>query len=405
MIRTWSTWLAIVLLAPVRCRPGLAWRLEVGCDINGFFVELLGVLGALDALVPGGVVLRGLRCSERELAKLFPEEAAALTRATSRADDDASVPEIVHGRCGEGITHEKLPVYVYGQARPRAARLMVERARGSGDAEVYSCAARARRVIVPTQWNADQFGHNAVVAAEAVDANLFSPAAAEADASARQAIDALIGHKTTFRVLSIFKWERRKAPDVLIDGFFQAFPDNTELVLHAYRPSWERGDKNLQRVAEAMRPPGATARLTWLGGVQLSRRELRALYASADCFALPTRGEGWGLPVHEALAMQLPVVVTGIAGPLEITGGVNGTAWLIDAGGRGIDGLARPRAEDLAAALREIREDPVGALKRAAAGRERVARLFSPAAVARHFVEALGVGFFRDGAADDGGEL
>ena len=205
MIRTWSTWLAIVLLAPVRSRPGLAWRLEVGCDINGFFVELLGVLDALDALVPGGVVVRGLRCDERELAKLFPAEAALLTRATSRDDDDASVPEIVHGRCGEGITHERLPVYVYGQARPRAARLMVERERGSGDAEVYSCAARAGRVIVPTQWNAEQFGDNAVVAPEAVDPALFSPAAAEADASARQAIDALIGPKTTFRVLSIFK--------------------------------------------------------------------------------------------------------------------------------------------------------------------------------------------------------
>ena len=61
---------------------------------------------------PGGVVVRGLRCDERELAKLFPAEAALLTRATSRDDDDASVPEIVHGRCGEGITHERLPVYV-----------------------------------------------------------------------------------------------------------------------------------------------------------------------------------------------------------------------------------------------------------------------------------------------------
>ena len=79
---------------------------------------------------------------------------------------------------------------------------------------------------------------------------------------------------------------------MLIDGFFQAFPDDAELVLHAYRPSWERGDKNLQRVAKAMRPVRAKSRLTWLGGVQLSRRELRALYASVDCFALPTRGEG-----------------------------------------------------------------------------------------------------------------
>ena len=390
-----STWLLLCLLAArASGRPGFAWRLEVGCDINGFFVELLGLLPALETIIPGGVVVRGLRCDERELAKLFPGEAAAVARATLR-DDDPSVPEIVHGRCGEGVSHAQLPVYVYGQARPRAARLMVERARGAGDAETYSCAARAAVVVAPTLWNAEQFGDHAVVAPEAVDPALFSPAAAARDDDARASIEALLGPKRkTFRVLSIFKWERRKAPDVLVDGFFRAFQDESaELVIHAYRPSWERGEKDLRRVAERMRPAGNKARLAWLGGVELSRRELRALYAAVDCFALPTRGEGWGLPVHEALAMALPTVVTGVAGPLDITGG-NGTAWLLDPGGRGADGLARPRPEDLATALREIRDDPAEALKRAAAGRERVARLFAPSVVARRFVEALGEGFF-----------
>ena len=90
--------------------------------------------------------------------------------------------------------------------------------------------------------------------------------------------------------------------------------------------------------------------------------------------------------------------MTGVAGPLDITGG-NGTAWLIDDGGRGADGLARPRPEDLAWALRAIRDDPAEARKRAAAGRERVARLFHPRVVAKQFLDALGEGFFlrRDG--------
>ena len=392
-----STWLLCCLLATrASSGPGLAWRLEVGCDINGFFVELLGLLPALETIIPGGVVVRGLRCDDRELAKLFPEEAAALVRATSQKDDP-SVPEIVHGRCGEGATHERLPAYVYGQLRPRAARLMVERTRGAGDAEVYSCAARAGVVVAPTEWNAEQFGDHAVVAPEAVNPILFSRAAAGRDDDARNNITALLGPKQSFRVLSIFKWERRKAPDVLVDGFFSAFhDDDAELVIHAYRPSWERGDRDLRRVAEARRPADNKARITWLGGVQLTRRELRALYASADCFALPTRGEGWGLPVHEALAMALPTIVTGVAGPRDITGG-NGTAWLLDPGDRGSDGLAQPRPEDLAAALREIRDDPAEALKRAAAGRERVALLFAPSVVARQLVDALGEGFFLRG--------
>ena len=33
-----------------------------------------------------------------------------------------------------------------------------------------------------------------------------------------------------------------------------------------------------------------------------------------DAFVLPTRGEGWGRPVMEAMAMGLPVIVTNFSG-------------------------------------------------------------------------------------------
>jgi glycosyltransferase involved in cell wall biosynthesis len=41
------------------------------------------------------------------------------------------------------------------------------------------------------------------------------------------------------------------------------------------------------------------------------------LYRAADCFVLPTRGEGWNLPALEALACGVPVITTAWSAHLD----------------------------------------------------------------------------------------
>ena len=45
---------------------------------------------------------------------------------------------------------------------------------------------------------------------------------------------------------------------------------------------------------------------------------LPAFYTGGHCFVLPTRGEGWGLPIFEALACGVPVITTAYGAPNEI---------------------------------------------------------------------------------------
>ncbi len=53
----------------------------------------------------------------------------------------------------------------------------------------------------------------------------------------------------------------------------------------------------------------------------LSAEEMPGLYAACDCLVHPYRGEGFGLPIAEAMACGLPVVVTGYGAALDYCDG------------------------------------------------------------------------------------
>jgi glycosyltransferase involved in cell wall biosynthesis len=56
---------------------------------------------------------------------------------------------------------------------------------------------------------------------------------------------------------------------------------------------------------------------------QYSRDDVMLMYDAADAFVLSTKGEGWGLPIAEAMSMALPVIVTDAPGPRAYTNSQN----------------------------------------------------------------------------------
>jgi len=130
-------------------------------------------------------------------------------------------------------------------------------------------------------------------------------------------------NRNRFHFLSVFKWERRKGWDVLLQAYWTAFQkdDDVVLVLRTYVPSFTAHiDPNITQHIEDFAQlhfhmsHTQLAPVVWSGDV-ITRADVRDLLAAVDAFVLPTRGEGWGLPIAEAMAMQLPTLVTNYSGP------------------------------------------------------------------------------------------
>ncbi len=155
-------------------------------------------------------------------------------------------------------------------------------------------------------------------------------------------------------VLAVGTLEPRKGIDTLLAAL--ALPDAPELpVVLAGQPGWGRVD------------PAALARQCGLdpGRVQVLGRisdpELAVVLRHAAVLAAPSRAEGFGLPVLEAMAAGVPVVHSDAPALVEVAGGA---------------GVTVPRDDPaaLAAALRAVLSDSGPAARMIVAGLRRAQR-------------------------------
>jgi glycosyltransferase involved in cell wall biosynthesis len=106
--------------------------------------------------------------------------------------------------------------------------------------------------------------------------------------------------------------EPRKDPLTAVEGFALLGSDELRLVFAGP----DRGDGAAARQAAARQ--GLEQRVEFKGHV--CGEELAALYRGAACLVFPSRDEGFGLPLLEAMASGIPVVATRAGALPEIAG-------------------------------------------------------------------------------------
>jgi glycosyltransferase involved in cell wall biosynthesis len=112
-----------------------------------------------------------------------------------------------------------------------------------------------------------------------------------------------------FVFLAVFEWGERKAPGLLLSAFNRAFRCNEPVVLVCKTINKNR-NLDVRREIESLRLTSSGGRIVFLHNREIPYHELGALYRSADCFVSPGHGEGWNMPLMEAMACGLPAIAT-----------------------------------------------------------------------------------------------
>jgi len=112
-----------------------------------------------------------------------------------------------------------------------------------------------------------------------------------------------------FTFLSIFEWGERKAPEILIRAFNQTFRREEPVVLICKYINYD-GEVNVEEQIRKMDLDPNGGNIIFSLNQNVPYYQLPQLYRSSDCFVMPTRGEGWGMPILEAMACGIPVIAT-----------------------------------------------------------------------------------------------
>jgi glycosyltransferase involved in cell wall biosynthesis len=172
-------------------------------------------------------------------------------------------------------------------------------------------------IVTPSRWSRDGLvlagadPERITVIPHGVDCSTFRPSSTEERVLWRRA-NGVPSDSLTF--LNVGAMTGNKGVQDLARAFAiiaQLLP-NAHLVLKGNDALYDSG-RRLERLLDTFLDDASRQRvlprLTYIGG-RLTNREMQAVFGAADVYVSPYRAEGFNLPVLEAIACGLPVVVT-----------------------------------------------------------------------------------------------
>ncbi|EAW40383.1 putative Glycosyltransferase [marine gamma proteobacterium HTCC2080] len=151
----------------------------------------------------------------------------------------------------------------------------------------------------------------------------------------------------------------RKGVDVLLEAYGQAFTgdDDVSLLIKTFPNPHNR----VHELLASAQGQHSNYPHVVIVEKDLSPEQLKALMTVGDALVAPSRGEGYGLPLAEAMLMDIPVITTAYGGQMDFCS--DETAWCVDFDFATADThfalpgsvWAEPRMESLRAQLLAVR--------------------------------------------------
>ncbi|GAB5354285.1 hypothetical protein AAMO2058_000106000 [Amorphochlora amoebiformis] len=401
----------------------ISWRTECGC--TGIALEAMNLVYPL---WKAGVKIWLNKCDKGCDYKLTPDLQSMLEDMdkTRPASEDNSFGYQRHRKKKHIYDIVVLHIAYAGICSTKDlnddARYVISRSMYEADtiesSEVERCNSdRINEVWVPSDFNVDTFASAGVdrrklfQVGEGIDMyDTWNPAkipeTQEHSAKVLKALGLEPTAKKGWNLMSLYKFERRKNWKGLLLAFLSEFSKKDDICFFLKtHEGWEGNPEEwiksyLKSLAKKGAIDSADLPCIYLIDTMIDSEILPAVFKEMNGFVLPSHAEGWGLPAMEAMAMELPVVITDWGGVTQFSSGytnrssakdpygrfIGGYAIRIDRmekafAGKGSGNWAVPSVTHLRSIMRHMYENQAAAKESGKLGRQKVLR-FDRSAVA-----------------------
>ena len=125
--------------------------------------------------------------------------------------------------------------------------------------------------------------------------------------------------KDVFKFYSIFQWNERKGWRELLAAYFEEFSskDNVVLIIKTMplRGNFEQIKIDILNIKRKMNKKDFP--MLYLITKNITEAEINGIHNYSDCYVSPHHGEGWGMPIHDAINFKNEIIVTKFGGITE----------------------------------------------------------------------------------------